>query len=78
MRSKRALFVPIVVPIVVPIALCLVAAGASPAQDKNRSYFGKVLPEIDAEGTYWINAPKGLTLKELRGRPALLCYTFLG
>ena len=57
---------------------CLVAAGALPAQGKNRSYFGKVLPELDCEGTYWINAPKGLTLKELRGGPTLLCYNFLG
>ena len=71
--SKRALLV--------SMGLCLLAVDALSAQTNNganRSYFGKVLPEFDTEGTYWINAPKGLTLKGLRGGPTLLCYNFLG
>jgi cytochrome oxidase Cu insertion factor (SCO1/SenC/PrrC family) len=64
--------------LLVAMASCLLAAGASPAQNKKGSYFGKVLPEIDSKGTYWINAQKGLTLKALRGGPTLVCYNFLG
>ncbi len=66
---------------VLATALCLLAAGAVPAQagkKTNRSYLGNVLPDINAEDATWINAPRGLSLMELRGGPTLVCYTFLG
>jgi len=61
-------------------ALCLLAAGVVSAQTgkANRSYFGKVLPDIKTEGACWINAPKGVSLEDLRGGPTLVCFTFLG
>ncbi len=66
---------------VIATVLCLLAAGAVSAQTgkkTNRSYLGQVMPDINAEGATWINAPRGVSLKELRGGPTLVCYTFLG
>ena len=62
----------------IPLGLMLVTGvlAADLPSVFSRSYLGKTLPEIIADGT-WLNAEGGVTLESLRGRPVLVTHTTL-
>lgn len=56
-------------------AAALMAADSPPAL--KASYLGECLPELIADHGTWVNAPRGVKLRELEGGPVLVLFTVL-
>ena len=61
------------------LALPLLSAAICLAGDKlySNSYKGQAPPELQSAKEDWINAPKSITLKELKGKVVYLEFGFL-